>query len=103
MEITQICPVMRNFLEHTIDSCDGYPDNKVYGALMGPTWGRQDPGGPDVGPIKIVIWVGAKQATNHYLKHCNWCDMSSLGYNGLMKVVSCNFDFTDNNYQEKFI
>ena len=27
-----------------------FPDSKVYGANMGPTWGRQDPGGPHVGP-----------------------------------------------------
>ena len=23
---------------------------------MGPTWGRQDPGGPHVGPINLAIW-----------------------------------------------
>ena len=34
-----------------------YPDNKVQGANMGPTWGRQDPGGPHVGPMNIAIWV----------------------------------------------
>ena len=34
-----------------------FPDNKVHGANMGPTLGRQDPGGPHVGPMKIVIWV----------------------------------------------
>ena len=34
------------------------PDSKVYGAYMGPTWGRQDPGGPHVGPMNLVIWVG---------------------------------------------
>ena len=27
------------------------PDNKVHGANMGPIWGRQDPGGPHVGPM----------------------------------------------------
>ena len=26
------------------------PDNKVHEAYMGPIWGRQDPGGPHVGP-----------------------------------------------------
>ena len=26
------------------------PDSKVYGANMGPTWGRQDPGGPILAP-----------------------------------------------------
>ena len=34
-----------------------YPDSKVYGANMGPIWGRQDPGGPHVGPMNLAIWV----------------------------------------------
>ena len=34
-----------------------YPDNKVHGANMGPIWGRQDPGGPHVGPMNFAIWV----------------------------------------------
>ena len=32
-----------------------YPDSKVHGANMGPTWGRQDPGGPHVGHMKIAF------------------------------------------------
>ena len=28
-----------------------FPDSKVHGANMGPIWGRQDPGGPHVGPM----------------------------------------------------
>ena len=31
------------------------PDRKVRGAYMGPTWGRQDPGGPHVGPMDLAI------------------------------------------------
>ena len=34
-----------------------YPDCKVRGANMGPIWGRQDPGGPHVGPMNLTIWV----------------------------------------------
>ena len=34
-----------------------YPDSKVHGANMGPTWGRQDPGGPHVGHMNLAIWV----------------------------------------------
>ena len=30
------------------------PDSKVHGANMGPTWGRQDPGGPHVGPMNLA-------------------------------------------------
>ena len=33
-----------------------FPDSKVHGANMGPTWGRQDPGGPHVGPINFAIY-----------------------------------------------
>ena len=32
------------------------PDRKVHGANMGPIWGRQDPGGPHVGPMNLAIW-----------------------------------------------
>ena len=32
-------------------------DSKVHGANMGPTRGRQDPGGPHVGHMKIAIWL----------------------------------------------
>ena len=31
------------------------PDNKVHGANMGPIWGRQDPGGPHIGPLSFAI------------------------------------------------
>ena len=34
------------------------PESKVHGANMGPTWGRKDPGGPQVGPMNIAIWEG---------------------------------------------
>ena len=33
------------------------PDSKVHGANMGPIWGRQDPGGPHVGPMTLDIWA----------------------------------------------
>ena len=32
------------------------PNSKVHGANMGPIWGRQDPGGPHVGPMNFAIW-----------------------------------------------
>ena len=32
-------------------------DNKVRRANMGSIWGRQDPGGPKVGPMNFAIWV----------------------------------------------
>ena len=34
------------------------PDSKVHGANMGHIWGRQDPGGPHVGPMNFAICDG---------------------------------------------
>ena len=34
------------------------PDSKVHGANMGPIWGRQDLGGPHVGPMNFAIFCG---------------------------------------------
>ena len=31
-------------------------DRKIHGANMGPIWGRQDPGGPHVGPMSFAFW-----------------------------------------------
>ena len=33
--------------------------NKVGGANMGPIWDRQDPGGPHVDPMNLIIWETA--------------------------------------------
>ena len=32
------------------------PDSKGHGANMGPTWDRQDPGGPHIGDTNFAIW-----------------------------------------------
>ena len=32
------------------------PDSKVHRDNMGPIWGREDPGGPHVGPMNFAIW-----------------------------------------------
>ena len=42
-----------------------YPDNKIHGANMGLIWGRQVPGGPDVGPMNFAIWVYAVNNSVH--------------------------------------
>ena len=33
-----------------------FRDSKVHVANMGPTWGRQDPGGTHVGHMNLAIW-----------------------------------------------
>ena len=44
-----------------------YPDSKVYGANMGPIWGRQDPDGTHVGPMNFAIWVYQLESRNTQL------------------------------------
>ena len=38
------------------DKFFAFPDSKVRGANMGPTWVRQDPGRPHVGSMNLAIW-----------------------------------------------
>ena len=52
-------------LNNTMCTIHGYslyightPGSKVHGVNMGPTWERQDPGGPYVGPMNLTIWDG---------------------------------------------
>ena len=50
------------------------PYNKVHGANTGPTWGRQDPGGPGVGPMNCVIWDRISPA-GWYYQHGAACEI----------------------------
>ena len=40
-----------------LHQCHDYPDSKVHGANMGPTWVLSAPGGPHIGPISLAIRV----------------------------------------------
>ena len=41
------------------------PDSNVHGANMGPSWGRQDPGGSHVGPLNFAIWEVISDSWGH--------------------------------------
>ena len=46
-----------------------YPDCKVHWDIMGPIWGRQDPGGPHVGPMNSAFWVvSVSELFQHWFK-----------------------------------
>ena len=49
--------IKRKFQERERIQNNNYPDNKAHGVNMGPTWGRQDPDGPHIGPMNFAIWV----------------------------------------------
>ena len=49
------------FIGYCADCVFITPDSKVHGAYIGFTWGRQDPGGPHVGPMILAIWGHVKE------------------------------------------
>ena len=60
------CVDVKAFVNQTITTTKArysISDSKVYGANMGPIWGRQDPRGPHVGPMNSAIWDNAMLAT----------------------------------------
>ena len=62
------------------------PDSKVHGANMGPIWGRQDPGGPHVGPINIAIWDVVYININSLLfKPCKICNEDVIKHTCLVQ------------------
>ena len=50
------------------------PESKVHEAYMGPTWGRQDPGGSHVGPVNLAIRVSIGSGSNRL----NWWQAITL-------------------------
>ena len=65
------------------------PDSKIRGANMGPIWGRQDPGGPHVGPMNFVLW----DAMGHYsLFYSSGYSRVALVTGGENRHVSLSFD-----------
>ena len=57
------------------------PDSKVHEANMGPIWGRQDPGGPHVGP------------RNFATRDCIWINR---GYQGVINIINNLFNVIHN-------
>ena len=50
-----LLPVHGDILSHLYHT--KYPNSKVHGAIIGPTWVLSAPGGPYVGPMQLAIWV----------------------------------------------
>ena len=62
--------VNEDIIDQRSHKAQGYPDSKVHGANMGPILGRQDPGGPHVGPMNFVIWVWKSINCNAFNTSC---------------------------------
>ena len=57
---------------------DGFPDSKVHGANMGPTWVLSAPDEPHVGLMNLAIWVGQSWPSGHII-----CGPRSVGITGM--------------------
>ena len=62
-----ICIPITN--DDAITSLKTDPGSKVHGANLGLIWGRQDPGGPHVGPMNFAIWGDLSFCQFR----CHWC------------------------------
>ena len=51
VQLLHVYEIQRAFIHFKLT-----PNSKVHGDNMGPIWGRQDPGGPHVGPMNFAIW-----------------------------------------------
>ena len=56
---TSDLPLPEPLMTHFNDASSN-PDSKIYGANMGPTWGRQDRSGPHVGPMNFALNIVLK-------------------------------------------
>ena len=58
-----------------------FPDSKIYGANMGPNWGRQELGGPQMEPMSFATWVNSISVANNnpFILHLLYNDCWSLG------------------------
>ena len=64
-----------------------HPDSKVQGANMGPIWGRQDPGGPHVGPMNFAIWANLVKKINQRIAKRPLNTNGRLADRGLTSLV----------------
>ena len=68
-----------------VPDCVIYPDSKANEANMGPIWGRQDPGGPHVGPMNFAIRVWR----THYSVICSRHSPAQLSiFTALVQIMT---------------
>ena len=62
-------------------NCQCAPDSKVHGTIMGPIWGRQDPGGPMLAPWTLLSGV--------FCCHGIWmaCDPTTMNLIALLSSI----------------
>ena len=67
---TMNCRPLKFDMFHQSTSQWNYPDNKVHGANMGPTWVLSAPDGPHVGPVILAIRVTLARDQRQVMNQC---------------------------------
>ena len=66
-----------------------YPDSKVHGANMGPTWVLSASDEPHDGPMNLAIWVPSRESINDSPIQSTYCFMCIRHWSAIM--ISSNF------------
>ena len=74
----------------TMSDNHGFPDSKVHGANMGPTWVLSAPDEPHVGPINLAIRVASKILDEQNLTYKIWRRYD-------METITTLLDLSDGN------
>ena len=80
--LNSVCSDGYSFIKRGTANANTYPDSKVPGANMGPTWVLSAPDGPHVGPMNLAIRVPIKR-----LFHWRWSDMLALLMLSILYVI----------------
>ena len=79
----------------------------LHGANMGSIWGRQDPGGPHVGPMNFVIWVSSHKTRDQYPYNLNkngHCVYTALQFPEQgFQYKDCLSSYKDFHYKDKTV
>ena len=73
---------------------------KVHGANMGPIWGRQDLGGPHVGPMNFAIMCGIMCGFGIYIFDHIWTlnHTSQMSHSEINNNISLAWEFAQDNF-----
>ena len=91
----RICVATKSLAKSSLSSFCDFPDSKVHGANMGPTWVLPAPDGPHVGPMNLAIRVYICYDLVFDPVPCEWqsCRVFLLimSYNGMESFANLSF------------
>ena len=74
-----------------------YPDSKVHGANMGPTWVLSAPDGPHVGPMNFALRIGITRHRDDQVWVACTYGTSTLSVNYLLPIMTYGHEMQTTN------